>query len=359
MAALVPRGRLTFLPTTGKTSLPAANSSGLPGTPQATVPTLTAGQYLMQFDGIYNPATTQVTWSIPYQSSAKFGSLSAVATNTGALTVTGPVSSANGKFQVNADGGATMSALTVLSAVDGSVILRSDASLAQQTFSNPNLCPTPQGFSNFYNCGPNRNGDPNFRDGQYIWMPTRTDTNYVGAESPALGIPPGAIYTVSFFAYCTGASRQLICDVVTPGFNYDSNGISIAVDNVHRQYSYTETMANVANATQAFLRLFTGTPYASEIVLSNIKVELGNKVTPWCDSVVTAANASTFIASAAIKLAMIDRASIGSLSAITATIGSLKSSEGFPRQQLSDYGGITFAPNGVKVFQFGNLDWGG
>jgi hypothetical protein len=98
--------------TTGRASLPAANSSGLTGTPQATVPALTAGQYLMQFDGIYNPATNQVTWSIPYVSSLKVGSLSAQSTNTGALTVTGLISSANGKFGVDANGALTSSAAT-------------------------------------------------------------------------------------------------------------------------------------------------------------------------------------------------------------------------------------------------------
>jgi hypothetical protein len=94
--------------TTGRTSLPAENSSDLPGTPQATVPTLAPGQYQMQFDGIYNPVTNQITWSIPYQSSAKFASLSAITTNTGALTVTGELSSANGLFKVDANGKVTM-----------------------------------------------------------------------------------------------------------------------------------------------------------------------------------------------------------------------------------------------------------
>ncbi len=50
---------------------------------------LTAGQYLYQVDGLYNPSTNQTTWiGIPYLSALKVGSLSAITANTGALTVT-------------------------------------------------------------------------------------------------------------------------------------------------------------------------------------------------------------------------------------------------------------------------------
>jgi hypothetical protein len=64
--------------TTGKTSLPAANSGGIAGTWSASVPTLSAGQYMYQSDGIYDPATGLVTWSTPYWSSLKVASLSAI-----------------------------------------------------------------------------------------------------------------------------------------------------------------------------------------------------------------------------------------------------------------------------------------
>jgi predicted phage tail protein len=293
-------------PTTGKTSVPPANSSGLPGTPQATVPALAAGQYLMQFDGSYNKATDQITWSIPYQSSAKFASLSAQSTNTGKLTITDTVSSANGKFAVNADGGTTMSALTVLSSVDGSVVLSSGSSLAAQTASNPNLCPSPQGFTSFVNgVYAARNGDARFGDGQYIYIPTAPDGRYMGAESPALGIPAGAPYTVSFDVQCISTVRDLWCDVVTPGFAYDSNGIRVIPDNVKRRYSFTEIMYGQANAPQAFLRIFSGTAGGNDIVVSDIKVELGLKATAWCDSIITGANAASRVMPKSINNTMI------------------------------------------------------
>jgi hypothetical protein len=44
---------------------------------------------LYQTDGLYNPDTNQTTWTTPYVSSLKVGSLQAVTTNTGDLTVTG------------------------------------------------------------------------------------------------------------------------------------------------------------------------------------------------------------------------------------------------------------------------------
>jgi predicted phage tail protein len=292
-------------PTTGKTSVPPANSSGLQGTPQATVPALAAGQYLMLFDGSYNPATDKVTWSIPYQSSAKFASLSAQSTNTGKLTVTDTVSSANGNFSVDANGKVIAKAIDILSSVDGSVVLSSGSSLAQQTSSNPNLCPGPQGFNFANGVYGARNGDTRFADGQYIFIPTAPDGRYMGAESPALGIPAGAIYTVSFSVVCNSTVRDLWCDIVTPGGSYDSQGIRVIPDATQRRYTYTETMANVGNAPQGLIRFFSGTPGGDPIVVSDIKVELGPKATAWCDSIITGANASTRVMPNSINNTMI------------------------------------------------------
>ena len=75
---------------TGSTTVPSSYW-GLSGTWGTTVPTLTAGQFLYSSDGIYNPATNQTTWSIPYWTSLKVGSLSAITINTGNLTVTGTI----------------------------------------------------------------------------------------------------------------------------------------------------------------------------------------------------------------------------------------------------------------------------
>lgn len=115
--------------TTGKTSLPATNDGGIVGTWSATVPTLSSGQYMYQSDGIYDPTTNKITWSIPYWSSLKVGSLSAITTNTGNLTVSGTISSANGNFTVDAAGNATMKSASIQDG-SGNVILQAGSFLA-------------------------------------------------------------------------------------------------------------------------------------------------------------------------------------------------------------------------------------
>lgn len=72
--------------TTGINSLPPNGSFGVNGwTASPGVPAV--GETLYQSDGLYNPATNQITWETPYVSSLKVGSLSAISVNTGALTV--------------------------------------------------------------------------------------------------------------------------------------------------------------------------------------------------------------------------------------------------------------------------------
>jgi hypothetical protein len=118
--------------TTGKTSLPATNDGGITGTWSSTVPSLTSGQYLYQTDGIYDPTTNKVTWSIPYWSSLKVGSLSAITTNTGTLNVSGTISSANGNFTVDNNGGVTMKSATIQDG-SGNIILQAGVPLSSQT----------------------------------------------------------------------------------------------------------------------------------------------------------------------------------------------------------------------------------
>jgi hypothetical protein len=72
--------------TAGRNSVPVVNGGGVTGTWVKTVPTLANDQRLWQTDGIYNPANDTVTWSIPYVSSAKYGSLSALVANLGYIT---------------------------------------------------------------------------------------------------------------------------------------------------------------------------------------------------------------------------------------------------------------------------------
>jgi predicted phage tail protein len=278
-------------PTTGRNSLPPANSSGLPGTPQATVPALADGQYLMQWDAIYNPTTNQKTWSIPYQSSAKFGSLSAITTNTGALTVTGPISSANGNFSVDANGHASMHDMTVYSSVDGSIVLSSGSSLSQQVTRNLNLAPSPRrwveaGGSFNGSGGPAYNtGDTRSLNGEFFNMGGQ-DNVFNGFTMPITGIVAGEFYTVSFLAHSGG---QIInSDFV--GANVDTNGINVNITVSNTPVKYTEQMPANLGSTPTF-RLWTGNN-GQGVLISNLKIEKGQVQTAWSDDVITSGNST-------------------------------------------------------------------
>ena len=80
-------------------STPGNTTSG--GTPvgwSATPVSLTAGQAQWQSDGTTLAGGTVTTWAAPYESYLKVGSLSAITTNTGALTVTGNISVTSGSL---------------------------------------------------------------------------------------------------------------------------------------------------------------------------------------------------------------------------------------------------------------------
>lgn len=72
--------------TTGVGAFPPTNTWGGSEVWQSTPPALTAGEALFQSDGIYNPATTQTVWNVPYLSNLKVGSLSAISANLGTIT---------------------------------------------------------------------------------------------------------------------------------------------------------------------------------------------------------------------------------------------------------------------------------
>jgi hypothetical protein len=126
-ATTVGTGTSAPAPTTGRNSLPAANSGGLTGVYSASVPALSAGQYQMQTDGIYNPAANQIIWSIPYQSSLKVAVLSAISANFGAMTG-GSIDLGSGKITMDNAGNAVFHSITI-KAANGDTILASGVPL--------------------------------------------------------------------------------------------------------------------------------------------------------------------------------------------------------------------------------------
>lgn len=85
----------TTITTSGPSSFPPNDSWGTGTIWQSTPPSITAGESVYQSDGVYDPATGSTVWNVPYLSALKVGSLSAITTNTGNLTVTGTIQSNN------------------------------------------------------------------------------------------------------------------------------------------------------------------------------------------------------------------------------------------------------------------------
>lgn len=78
----------TTYTTTGSSTFPPQNTWGGAETIawQGTVPSIAAGQSLWQTDGIYSTSTNNTVWGIPYLSSLKVGSLSAISASLGTVT---------------------------------------------------------------------------------------------------------------------------------------------------------------------------------------------------------------------------------------------------------------------------------
>lgn len=114
--------------TASGTNLPTTGTWGETRAWSSTVPTAAAGQSVFQSNGIYNPVANNTVWGIPYMSNFRVGNLSALSTNTGSLTVSGTVSSANGNFTVDSNGNAVMKSITIKDA-SGNTILSSGTAL--------------------------------------------------------------------------------------------------------------------------------------------------------------------------------------------------------------------------------------
>ena len=78
----------TTITTTGSTSFPPNNSWGTGTVWQSTAPTIVAGESVYQSDGFYDPSTStpSTVWNVPYLSTLKVGSLSAISANLGSIT---------------------------------------------------------------------------------------------------------------------------------------------------------------------------------------------------------------------------------------------------------------------------------
>jgi len=203
----------------------------------------------------------------------------------------------------------------------GNVILSAGTSLAEQTPSSPNLAArisswTMSGNAFYATAG---SGDSRFINGEYLYLPANQSLP-MGTSNP-LSIPANGVYTVSFDAYVDSGTKAVNVDVYGAGI--DSVGTYETLTTAIKRYRFTETMPNSASAPSCQLRVFSVSG-AGNIVVSNIKVEMGSAATSWSDNVITKRNVSTFIKDAAIGLALIDRATIANLQALVAYLGTVE-----------------------------------
>jgi hypothetical protein len=214
------------------TALPANGDWGSTRAWQSTPPTAAAGQSVFQSNGIWNSVSNQTVWGLPYLSALRVGNLSAIATDTGTLNVSGTISSANGNFTVDNNGNATMKALTVRDS-GGNILIQSSAS-TQITTTN---------VGNWVQAGAIGNtqfgGDlfsTNWSGGTGVgatgWYLQRTGNLYINQLTAR-----GAVMGGSFTGYAWPASGQ-------SGFYLGSSGLLIGNANDNK-YFQVEAGGNV------------------------------------------------------------------------------------------------------------------
>ncbi|WP_157603813.1 phage tail fiber protein [Rhizobacter sp. Root1221] len=141
--------------------------------------------------------------------------------------------------------------------------------------------------------------------------------------------------------YDTTTGARLIA-----GSNYQwSNGATVTAS---RAYQYYGDQGSVMWFGKPRVDLVDGSEVPLEALLAQGAVSARNPL--------TASNASSYIANAAIDLAHINRASIGSLSAITATIGTLRTATGGARTEIYDNVIKVYDSSNVLRVKLGNLD---
>jgi hypothetical protein len=133
----------TTITTTGSSSYPPNNSWGTGTVWGATSPTIVAGESVYQSDGVYSPTTNETVWNVPYLSTLKVGSLSAISANLGTIT-TGQITntSYNTTMELGSVAGSSSSGATLYfertgsaSSALGPIIYGNDISTSKTSYS--------------------------------------------------------------------------------------------------------------------------------------------------------------------------------------------------------------------------------
>lgn len=252
-------------------------------------------------------------------------------------------------YTQTATGDVTMRSVAILGPGDVPILV-SGKSLPEQTSGSPNIAPRLSAWTPWPNSSLSWIYlDPDGRPANGEMAILEPGSGYIGRDSPYLPIIGGEWITVSFMCVTNVDGATINTDI------YGSNGVGGGVDTAGKtgtvlpngtalRVTYTEKMpAQVGNV---YCRIWKGTT-AGQIGIWDVKVSKGKADTPYSEDVITPGNASTFIQSAAIKLAHIDKASIGELSALSATIGTLRTATTGARVEIRD--------NVIEGFQWNNV----
>lgn len=129
--------------TSGAFSYPPNDSWGAGTVWGATSPAIVAGESVYQSDGVYSPTTNQTVWNVPYLSTLKVGSLSAISANLGSIT-SGSITntSANTVMQLGSTAGGSSGGATMYfertgsaSSAIGPIIYGNDISTSKSSYS--------------------------------------------------------------------------------------------------------------------------------------------------------------------------------------------------------------------------------
>ena len=185
----------------------------------------------------------------------------------------------------------------------------------------------------FFGSGANLSGGNEFYNGRYVHFPSLAAPPTSYAQSPSMSLTNGQTYTVSFVAWSDVPGRNLIVDL----FPDTLPEVVVPLTTTPTLYKYPFTLAH-ADAANCVMRAFPAGAQAGQIIFGNPQIELGTTYTTFKPALedevtpanqLTPANATTFIANAAIKSAMIetltaDKITTGTLTGQTLTGGTIQ-----------------------------------
>jgi len=178
-------------------------------------------------------------------------------------------------------------------APDGSIIIAANLPLAQQVASNPNLLPSVRFWNTFYGGASAGMNAADTTSGEYIWLPANTGAGYIGLEQGITLPQNGDWVTLSCKAIAVDAGASFRLDF------YNGGNVQLGLEGTPAlgagYVPYSATFQLPVGATGVRVRAYSLNK-SKNIAVAEVKLELGRKVTPWNDSVITPNNVAQKVA---------------------------------------------------------------